>query len=165
MSSLRSVVEAGIWHLKFARQQTLDLIKPIPADKMTYQPFPGANHVLWNLGHLGIGDAYFVGMLGGKHALPESWEKLFGMGSKPTPNPKDYPSLQEVLDQIAAAHEVLVKSFAGLSDAKLAEPLPKEMSMFAPNLAYLAGSLAWHEGDHAGQIAVMRKAMGIAPRF
>lgn len=166
MSNPNPVLTSGLWHLNFARQYTLSLMEDFPADKAVWQPFPGANHFLWNLGHIAVTDAYFVSRLGAARAdLPASWEKLFGMGSTPTPSAGDYPTVKEVSEAMSRAHEVLVAGFAALSDSRLAEPLSRELATFAPTFAHLPASIAWHEGVHAGQIVALRKAIGIKPRF
>jgi hypothetical protein len=40
---------AGLGTLAFARRFTEQLLEGIPQDKITFQPFDGANHVLWNI--------------------------------------------------------------------------------------------------------------------
>ena len=39
--------------LKFVRMFTSGLIEEFPTDRYLYQPGPGANHLLWQIGPLG----------------------------------------------------------------------------------------------------------------
>jgi hypothetical protein len=43
--------------------------------------------------------------------------------------------------------------------------LPKDYEMFAANYCGLASSLAWHEGMHAGQLTMLRRDIGLGPKF
>src|SRR5579872_3247515 len=38
----------------------------IPAEQFLHQPFPGANHALWTMGHLATVDQYFLKSLAGR---------------------------------------------------------------------------------------------------
>ena len=49
--------------------------------------------------------------------------------------------------------------------AAIAQPLPDDIKGFAANHATLMTTLAWHEGLHAGQLTIVRKSLGIAPKF
>jgi hypothetical protein len=47
----------------------------------------------------------------------------------------------------------------------LTSPLPKELETFARSYGGMMCSIAWHEGVHAGQLTVVRKSLGLAPKF
>ena len=48
---------------------------------------------------------------------------------------------------------------------QLISPVPEEWNSFGANYGILMGTLAWHEGLHAGQLTVIRKSLGIVPKF
>ena len=52
-----------------------------------------------------------------------------------------------------------------MSDDQLASPLPEDFKTFAPSLAALPSSIAWHEGMHSGQLTMIRKSLGIGRKF
>jgi len=159
-------LDAGLNVLAFSRRTLLNIAEDIPADKLCYQPFAGANHALWILGHLANADEYFVAELT-KKPMPkfEKTKGLFFMGSKPGPNAKDYPSLSELKNYLASARESLVGYFKSLSPAQLVAPLPDDWKTFAPTYGELMFSIAWHEGMHTGQLTTIRKALGLPPKM
>lgn len=156
--------DTGKTSLDLARRQTLSLIEDIPADKMTFQPVPKTNHVLWVLGHNAVTDDYFrKTFAGGDAIVDESWSGLFGMGSEPVDDPSKYPSADELKSAMEATRAKLIDAFAEMDEQKLLSALPEDWSSFAPTHATLMGAIAWHEGLHAGQLSAIRRALNIAP--
>jgi uncharacterized damage-inducible protein DinB len=165
-TSASAVTDNGLAALSFSRGFFEKVLDEIPPDKMMFQPVPGGNHALWQVGHMAVTDDMFLSSLGGRPALcPEGWQKLFGYGSQPSGDPSDYPSPQDVRRTFDQARQDLRDWFSSMSREQLAEPLPKDLSMFAPSFGALMSSLACHEGMHIGQLTVIRKALGLAPAF
>jgi len=161
-----SLLEAGLGALAFSRHALLEIASDIPGDKLCHQPFPGANHAMWLLGHLANADEYFVSELGKKPARKfEETKGLFFMGSRPQPDPSVYPPIEEVKAYLASAREGLIGWFKSLPESQLAAPLPAEWKTFAPTYGQLMFSIAWHEGLHTGQLSAIRKSLGLAPKF
>ncbi len=159
-------LETGVNVLNWARSKTLGLIEDIPEDKLCHQPIPDGNHALWVMGHLGWVDDYFLSVVGDRPAKPpETWQTLFGITSTPKPNPGDYPSPTELKEAMHHRREELIAFFKSMDADKLASPLPDDIKDFAANHATLMATLAWHEGLHAGQLTIIRKSLGIAPKF
>jgi hypothetical protein len=156
--------ENAIALLGFVRGVTLSLLKDWPADKLTHQTAPTDNHVLWTIGHLIGTDAWLCDLVGAPRVkAPESLLKNCGMGSRPTKNPADYVPLPEALDLLASARAGLIDWLRGAADAQLTAPLGDKTGGFANDPLDAAFKLAWHEGWHAGQIASLRKSLGLPP--
>ena len=51
--------------LEFARRGLMGLLEATPEDKFLHQPYEGANHALWIMGHLACTDEYFMNKLEG----------------------------------------------------------------------------------------------------
>ena len=152
--------------LKFARKATLGLLESIPEDTLCHQPIPGCNHALWVAGHIAMTDEYFMHEVGGKPlTLFEQWKDTFFMGSKPTGKLSDYPAVADVKAALHNNREMFLTWFASLDAKALAAPLPESLKDFAPNVATLGCTLAWHEGLHAGQLSMIRKSLGLDPVF
>lgn len=132
----------------------------------TYQVVPATNHALWFAGHMATADNYFISRIAPERAKKlDDWDKLFGMGSKPTNNPDDYPPAAEVLDVMRERREVLLDLLRGRSDAELAGPPVSGASDFWPDLGSIFEMVTWHETLHLGQVTVCRRALGHRPLY
>jgi uncharacterized damage-inducible protein DinB len=136
----------------------------IPPEHFMHQPFPGANHPLWTMGHLATVDQYFLTNIAGRDgALFEKNKATFFAKSQPSPNADDYPPPEEVrkyFDKSRADFRAWIDS---LDDARLAAPLPEKFKQFSTSHAGMFFRLCWHEGMHYGQLTVIRKSLGLAP--
>jgi uncharacterized damage-inducible protein DinB len=159
------LLENGLFRLDFARRVTLAMLEDVPFDRWCLQPVAGGNHAMWIAGHLAATDDFFLVNVGRRtSALPEGWTGLFATGSKPVADLDAYPAPEVVMAQLAARREDLQSWFRSLTEAELRTPLPAGMR-FAANLAELMPSVAWHEAWHGGQLSLVRKALGLAPKF
>ena len=146
-----------------SRHMTNKILEAIPEDKWLDQPFDGFNHVWWNVGHIATCDDYFLKVLFDAPSKMEAWYELFGPGSKPSADGAGYPSPAELRDAMSARHEDLLNAFRALDNDGWAKALPEDWQEFSPTYRELPGVIAWHEGMHAGQLTVARKALGGEP--
>jgi uncharacterized damage-inducible protein DinB len=160
------LAEQGLAALKFSRDVLLKMLDSVPADKATAQPIPACNHALWVAGHIADTDDFFWRTLTGKPSgLPAGWKEKFGGGSTPVNDPGTYPPLAEVKRMLADRRQALEAYFRSLDRARLQSPTPEKVRFFGPTIGSLAGSIAWHEGMHTGQITMVRKGLGMPPLF
>jgi uncharacterized damage-inducible protein DinB len=163
---LGSPRQVGLNRLNFARFATSAILADIPEEQWCFQPFPGANHAMWLVGHLAVIDDLFLSRLAGRpSSYPEGWAQLFASGTKPLPDPGAYPSPDLVRQFFAQHRQELVSWFASRGEAELAAPPPDELRKFGQSVGELMASIAWHEGWHGGQLAVVRKTLGLGPKF
>ena len=152
--------------LKFVRSYTNGLIEAFPPDKLLAQPTAGANHLLWQVGHLAKATNWAANLIDADIApYPEAMGKLFGTGSAPTTDASAYPPFGEVRAMFDASYDDLLGLLDSAAGKTLDEPLPDDSAYAAPNKFGLFAFTAWHEGFHAGQIACLRKALGLAPKW
>lgn len=160
------MVLSGLRALDFARGMTLSFLQDIPDDKWCHQPIPNANHACWVVGHLARTDSFFRATFAGQESkVPKEWDGLFGMGSTPNGDASNYPAPSELRDALAAQREDLKKWLASLSSEQAAKALEGDWLQFAPDIGSLPGSIACHESVHAGQLTLVRKSLGISPKF
>jgi hypothetical protein len=162
----RLLLENGLHRLGVARYVTLALLADIPHDQWCLQSIPGANHAMWIAGHVTVNDDFFLSRLAGRETrCPEGWTGLFGAGSQPLPDLTAYPAPETVEQQLAARRQDLVSWFQTLGVEELSAPVPEELRRFAANVADVMPSLAWHEAFHVGQLSLVRKRLGLGPKF
>ena len=163
MTSTQSAFQAaGLNALAFARGVTTRLFDGTPDEHSMTRACPKGHHARWIAGHLAWTDNYFLTSLAGHDRLvPESYDALFGMGSEVSDDESIYPPMSELRDAMKTTNAAMVAWFASKSDDELLAELPDNLKMFAPNFGALMGSLAAHEGIHAGQLTVIRAALGL----
>ena len=75
----------------WTRHYLLALLEDVPQDRWCFEPFPGANHTLWVVGHLALSDLLGVALFqGGQRDTQSEFYRLFGEGSTPVPDPAAY---------------------------------------------------------------------------
>jgi uncharacterized damage-inducible protein DinB len=155
-------------HILFAfewtQTQLQNTFDAIPREQFLHQPFPGANHALWTMGHLATVDQFFLKTLAGRDpSLFEKYKTIFFAKSKPSPNAADYPPFEVVNDYFQTSRRDFRAWIESLDDERLSAPFPPEFQRFASTLGNFLCRLVWHEGMHYGQLTVLRKSLGLAP--
>lgn len=147
--------------MKMSRDMLNSLLETIPPDKRTFQPCPTDNHVLWVLGHMPLGYGYFAMILGGTvTGVPETYNALFGPGSKPSGDPSAYPPYAELKRVFDSTYEQFMAIVEKMPESDLSKPPAIEADWLSDRLAALH-AVVWHEGWHGGQIASVRRALGL----
>lgn len=132
----------------------------------TRQLAPGTNHALWFAGHMAACDNWLIGTIAPDRAKPwDDWNALFGTGSQPTSDPDSYPPPAEVLDAMRERREVLIELLKGLSDKDLEKASPEMIKDWCPDVGTIFEGSTWHEALHAGQVTLIRRALGHQPLF
>jgi hypothetical protein len=152
--------------LAFAHTLTEKAIADFPDSKLTYQQSPTDNHALWTIGHLASTYAWFKSVFDGEmHALPKNYMALFGGGSKPSADHKQYPSLAEVKKHYNEAYEAFIAAANKLTDADLAQAPGIDTGGFCTDKLHALDRATWHEGWHCGQLCGIRKALKLPGVF
>lgn len=150
--------------IQTARRMTLGLIEDVPTDRWTWQSFAGQNHVAWTLMHLALSDDW------GPTALGRPEKQFVGrygelVAAGPSADPAGWPRADEILDILSNAHARFLACLDEIQDADLARKTSGPIAQYAPDLGTVLTSHIWHEGFHDGQLSVIRKALGMPPRF
>lgn len=144
----------------FLERVLADFKKP---EEWTHQVHPKANHALWIAGHLATVDNFFIRLVAPEKAKDlQGYNEKFGMGSQPSSNPADYPAPEELLAELRARRTVLLGVLDAMTDEVLAEKMPDGSPDFLTDKASAFEMAAWHEGMHAGQATIARRALGHA---
>lgn len=152
--------------LAFTRSVSNMLLSDFPAEKAAYQPSPTDNHVLWVLGHLALTDKWVAGVLDIPGVeVPEAYGSLFGAGSAPVSETKAYPALAEVKRVFESSRAALLKWYQSAPAEALKVDLSAKSNGFTSDPIDCLFKLAWHEGWHFGQVANVRKALGLPSKL
>ncbi len=161
-SGSRNEIARAIALLVWTHEMTGKLCAGVPEHQLTAQATPADNHILWQIGHLASSYAWFASMLDGKSAkLGETFDTLFGFGSKPVADPGAYPDHAMVRKVHDDQFQRLVSAAQQLDDDQATAPLPKEAGTFATSKLDAIQKCIWHEGWHQGQMSALRRALGL----
>jgi len=126
-----------------------------------FQVHPTANHALWVAGHIGTVDNFLLSIVAPDHMLVRpGYQEKFGMGSRPTSRPEDYPPPEEVCDYMRQTRASLLAILVSMDDARLRQPPGPNAPEFVTDVAAAFETAVWHESLHVGQMTVSRRALG-----
>ncbi|MCA9122779.1 MAG: DinB family protein [Planctomycetaceae bacterium] len=126
----------------------------------------GANHALWFVGHMANTDNFFISIVAPEQAVKRAgFAEKFGVGSHPTSDPNDYPSVEEVLAFMRERRAVLLGIFDLLTEEDFARATPEGTPSFLADIGSVFEMAVWHEGLHSGQLSVTRRSLGFDPAF
>ena len=166
MSTTPSATKRAIDAAEFAHGVLTAALSDFPADKTTFQTSPSDNHLLWHLGHMVTSYAWFASTLDGKPVgISEADNALFGMGSKPLADAKKYPSASELRKRYDEAWRRFAAAAKALREEDATKPPLVETGGFLKDRLDAVEKVAWHDGWHAGQVAGLRKALGLKGVF
>jgi uncharacterized damage-inducible protein DinB len=127
----------------------LELLKDVDAANAAARPLPDA-HTIWELVlHIAVWDDAGIRRLDG-----EKWQPT-GVANFPVmPEPTE-AAWKKAIAETKRSHERLVKIVAALPDSRLRDRVPGKRY----NFSHMLHGIAQHELYHAGQIAILKKAL------
>jgi hypothetical protein len=160
-----TALEYAVDHLTSMHNMTLKTLD-FPADKAAAN-LPGSeNHCLWTLGHFASAYWYFGECIGAGISAPdENHRKLFGPGSKPVADASVYPPEKQLREVMTRNFDLFVARAKQLKESDLASPCPNGGGGFLKNQMEAILVLAHHEGWHSGQLASLRRGLGLPGVF
>lgn len=133
------------------------------------------NHVAWSLGHLAM-TMHRVAERLDSRPMPESdfvagaasdmkrfATEAVAFGSQPAADPSRYPPYARCLEIFNTALARLSAAARASDSATLASPTP--WSNGTTTLGALVGRMTFHNGMHCGQIADLRRVLGLGSIF
>lgn len=144
--------------------QTKGMIDSTLADfseaDMMVRPAKGANHAIWQMGHLANSTRNIVSACEPSVAFPFEDDVRFGKSKASNDDANFFPNKAELMGRFDGAMDIAAAWVARLGDADFAKPTPERMQKFAPTIAHVAILLAAHPYMHLGQFQVTRRALG-----
>lgn len=135
------------------------LIDDISEEESMRHDYEFCNHIRWQTGHLIDSARLVLKLLGENAVVPEEWTKLFGYGSKLYDNASIYPSMGELKEKLYGLYDQTLSTLDNLP----AENLEREVELgedWKTTSSEGIPAFCRHEYYHAGQITIMRRAIG-----
>jgi uncharacterized damage-inducible protein DinB len=160
----------------FERERTLNslmrhfarsLVKDIEDADMAVQPFEGANHPAWILGHIVVTTDGVLKLLEKEPTAPPEWQTLFGRGSTVSADRSIYPRKAELLAALEMAFDRAAAAASEANENQIAGPHHVEMLQrgLPTKGDLIALLLTTHVAQHLGQLSAWRRAMGRPAMF
>jgi hypothetical protein len=165
-----SRLKLALDQITFARGYTTALLDGLDAADWYRMPAEGITHVAWQVGHLAFAQfrLVLVRVRGLRPddgtVLSEEFVRLFGAGSVPDRDATKYPSPAEIRTVFDRIHERVMTDMQSHPEADLDSPLLMPHRLAKTKFE----SLMWcahHEMLHAGQIGLLRRLLGMAPKW
>ncbi len=147
-------------NIKMSKMFTENALADFSEQDMLFRPAKGANHAMWQIGHLAIST---WGMLSGCDPTvksPISDETRFKKDTAGVDDAAKFPKKAEVMKMFGDAMDAAAAWAGKLTEAEMAKPAPERMQKFAPTIGNAALLLASHPMMHLGQYSVARRALG-----
>jgi hypothetical protein len=162
------MLQAAMGQITFARQYTLGLLDATPKDRWFEIPDGMSTNVAWQVGHLTVSQyGLLMFRLQGRQdedldLIPSKFRKAYTRGSTPSADSVKQLSSDELIQRMAAIHQRSMRVLESVTPDILLEPIEMPYAVFPIKLgAVLFCPL--HEHIHAGQIGILRRALGLEP--
>lgn len=169
MSASRERLEEILAGHRVARQWLLGTLEDdLTPAQLLFQLPGGSSSIHWLAGHLAWSqEAIVCASIGVQPALPAEYFKLFGIRSKASADGAGYPGMKQILEALKARTDAAHARLAGMTDADLGNPMPDghPAKEFFGTIEGMLLRWPLHEGYHAGQITLLRKAQGLKAGF
>ena len=162
------MLQGAIGQIEFARDYTLGLLAATPRDRWFEFPDGMSTNIAWQVGHLTVSQyGLLMFRLRGRQdedldLIPSKFRKAYTRGSTPSTDTARQLSSDELFDRMAAIHERSLANLTSLDPAVLMEPIDMPFAAYPIKLGTIL-FCPLHEHIHAGQIGLIRRAMGLEP--
>ncbi len=162
------ILQGTIGQIEFARRYTLELLEATPRELWFETPGDLPTHVAWQVGHLAVSQ---YGLLmfrvrGRKpddlELIPGKFRKTYSRQSVPNPDQTAQPSADELLERLNRVHELAMGELQQVDPSVLLEPVDMPYAAYPIKLGAIM-FCPMHEQIHAGQIGLLRRALGLTP--
>jgi DinB superfamily len=167
-STALQILQGAIGQIQFARRYTLDLLAATPQDRWLEIPAGLPTNIVWQVGHLTVSQyGLLLFRLRGRSPedltlIPSKFRKAYSRESVPDADPSGQPSANELLERMSQVHELSMQQLDAVTTDVLLEPVEMPYAAYPIKLGAIL-FCPLHEHLHAGQIGLIRRALGLAP--
>ncbi|MGF1574257.1 MAG: DinB family protein [Sumerlaeia bacterium] len=159
-------------HAQQIRSMTQFLLGAVKDDltpqQAVFQLPHSKTHILWIVGHITTGLDFMVSILiDRKPLLPESQNMRFFIGSVPSADAADFPSIQEMIGNLVRVTNEVAAHLEAQDDRVLDQLIPEALPfhMLGPTVREFLAKGDFHTGYHTGQVTLLRSAQGLAAGY
>lgn len=162
------MLSAAIGQIRFARNYTLELLDATPRELWFTIPEGLPTNIAWQVGHLTVSQyGLLMFRIRGRQSedlelIPGKFRKAYGRSSTPSPDAEGQPSPDELLDRLGRVFEQGLAVLQTVSPDVLLEPVEMPFAAYPVKLGAIL-FCPMHEQIHAGQIGILRRALGLDP--
>lgn len=162
------MLRGAIGQITFARRYTLELLDATPMDLWFQFPEGLATHIAWQVGHIAVSQyGLLMFRIRGRKPedltlIPSKFRKAYGRGSSPSSDQSGQPSSDELRARMTEVFDAALSELAAVRPDVLLEPVDMPYAAFPIKLGAIL-FCPLHEQIHAGQIGLLRRALGLDP--
>jgi hypothetical protein len=163
-----AMLKGAIGQIDFARRYTLELLEATPREHWFTIPADLPTNIAWQVGHLAVSQ-YGLLMFRVRGRLPDdldlipsTFRKTYSRQTTPQADPGSQPTAAELLDRLQRVHELALAELEQVDPAVLLEPVEMPYAAYPIKLGAIL-FCPLHEHIHAGQIGLLRRALGLSP--
>ncbi len=162
------MLRGALGQIDFARRYTLELLEATPRDRWFEIPGGLPSNIAWQVGHLTVSQyGLLMFRIRGRRPedlelIPGKFRKAYGRGSLPSDDRDKQPSADELVDRMTGVYELAKTELAAVDPPVLLEPVDMPYAAYPAKLGAIL-FCPLHEQIHAGQIGMLRRALGLDP--
>ena len=130
----------------------------VAAEDLWKRPTPKTNPMLWILGHMVSTRAALLKMLGDD--FDPGLGQVFARGTA-LEDPSGYPSQEKIQEASRQVNARLFARLAAMTDTDVSQPATRSPIPGVQSLSQQIAFLTMHDSYHVGQLAYVRKALGL----
>ena len=160
----RDAIKVGLDMAEFV---SLGYLQDLTEAELLHRPAPGANNILWQLGHIIKSENQIVEgcVPGSMPALPAGFAEKYVNATANSDDPAQLGTKDELLKAYRVQRAATLAALAKLTDADLDRESPEAMRSYCPTFAAAFSMQGSHWLMHAGQWAVVRRQLGRPPLY
>lgn len=158
----------AIEQIKFARHYFLGMLDELADDDWYASPPGMSTHIAWQVGHVAMAE-YGLALFRVRGRQPEDLElmpskfrKQFSRGSTPNLDREANPTPQELREILDRIHQQVLRELPTFSEEQLDEKIDPPHAVYDTKLGAVM-FCSHHEMLHAGQVGLIRRALGREP--
>ena len=162
------MLRGAIGQIQFARRYTIELLDATPMEMWFQVPEGIATNVAWQVGHITVSQyGLLMFRIRGRKPddltlIPGKFRKAYGRGSIPSSDRSGQPSAEDLRERMTAVFDLAISELAAVSGDVLLEAVDMPYAAYPCKLGAIL-FCPLHEQIHAGQIGLVRRALGLDP--